>query len=196
MLAKSQLRQYFRKRRQALSKSQQRIAAHRFSHRLLHFLVQHQITRQKRRLNIGVYHSNDGEINSNIATQKLTRLGFKLFLPIVQAHNKPLVFRVMPASRLLLRSGSFGIGIPQNRRTLTINHIDCLLLPLVAYDRHNNRLGMGGGFYDRTLNNKGNYQSLLTIGAAHACQFSRQPLPQQATDQPVDWICSTRFIVN
>ena len=56
---------------------------------------------------------------------------------------------------------------------LLSNHIvpDIILVPLLAYDNQNNRLGYGKGFYDRYLNKYlKSYKNILTIGIAFSCQ--------------------------
>ena len=58
------------------------------------------------------------------------------------------------------------LGIPQPNKLKKVIP-DVLLVPLVAFDRFNNRLGYGGGFYDRYLNDN---KKILSIGFAFSCQ--------------------------
>ncbi len=107
-----------------------------------------------------------------------------------------------PRNQPKLRLNRFGILEPQ----LGINTVapvwtlDIILLPLVGFDRGGNRMGMGGGFYDRTLaqfnvnqGNKGLKRPLL-IGLAHHCQEVEQ-LQVQSWDIPLDIIATDKELI-
>src|SRR5690606_28904822 len=49
------------------------------------------------------------------------------------------------------RSNRFGIPEPHGARTLGARWLDLVFTPLVAFDAHGMRLGMGAGFYDRAF---------------------------------------------
>ena len=77
-----------------------------------------------------------------------------------------------------------------------LKNIDLVLTPLVAFDRWGNRLGMGGGFYDRTFasqlnlkNEFGNKRPFL-CGVAHKCQQVRELMPKK-WDFPLDWVAAS-----
>jgi 5-formyltetrahydrofolate cyclo-ligase len=107
-------------------------------------------------------------------------------LPVLNAWPRTrMVFqRVMPNERL--RPNRFGIAEPVFRpaRQRPIWILDLVLMPLVGFDEHGGRLGMGGGFYDRSLayrgrRKKGHKPTLL--GLAHECQ-KVDCLPLEAWD--------------
>ena len=79
----------------------------------------------------------------------------------------------------------FGIWEPKLnvQNVLPLDELDILFTPLVAFDKQGNRLGMGGGFYDRTLQNWQN-ASFIPVGLAHQCQQVEQ-LPTEAWDVPL-----------
>ena len=81
-------------------------------------------------------------------------------------------------------AGSFGIDEPINGAPLPLSQHDVVLVPLVAFDETGQRLGQGGGFYDRAIAAAGASRPLL-IGVAHAFQQVRS-VPVEAWDMPLD----------
>lgn len=83
---------------------------------------------------------------------------------------------------------------------IPISNIDIIFTPLVAFDESGQRLGMGGGFYDRTLENW-QQQSFYPMGLAHTCQQVHSlpstdwdiPLPEIITPDKV-WRFDERLI--
>jgi 5-formyltetrahydrofolate cyclo-ligase len=72
---------------------------------------------------------------------------------------------------------------------------DFLILPLVAFDQGLSRLGMGGGFFDRSIEYLKNHKSkIVTVGLAYDFQRSKQTLPIEKTDQRLDFIVTEKFI--
>ena len=89
-----------------------------------------------------------------------------------------------------MQANNFGILEPKlnSQTTLAIDDFDFIFMPLVGFDKQGNRLGMGGGFYDRTLNRI--YQSEqrpTLVGLAHDCQ-QVDKLPIEPWDVPIDLI--------
>jgi 5-formyltetrahydrofolate cyclo-ligase len=72
---------------------------------------------------------------------------------------------------------------------------DILILPLLAFDPYLSRLGMGGGFFDRTIEFlKNQKNSIITIGLAYDFQRSRAPLAIENTDQKLDFVVTEKTI--
>ena len=84
-----------------------------------------------------------------------------------------------------MKQNQFGIWEPKLnvQNVLPLNELDILFTPLVAFDKQGNRLGMGGGFYDRTLQNWQN-KSFIPVGLAHQCQ-QVENLPTEYWDVPL-----------
>lgn len=162
------LRQKNRQQRRALSKAQQRTAAKKLCHNLQCSPL---FNRAKR---IAFYWPNDGEISPVPLAQALHQQGKQLFLPSIKKDQ--LVFLKYQKHHKLV-DGKFGINQPTTRRQYHAKDMDIILMPLVAFDSSGNRLGMGGGFYDRTLafTKKQIWRQKPTlIGLAHSLQQQEQ----------------------
>ena len=137
---------------------------------------------------IAGYIAADGELDITEAFDRLLSMGKRLALPVVDRLSHRLDFFEYTQSTRLVR-GAFDIPVPEpGSAHVPIIAIDLMLTPLVAFDIYGNRLGMGGGFYDRTL---AQVEPLLRphlLGVAHALQLSEQPLPHQPWDIPLDGV--------
>jgi 5-formyltetrahydrofolate cyclo-ligase len=175
-LSRSALRRQLRQARRQLPPTRQRLAAR----ELYRQLAQHPVFRRAR--HIAFYLPNDGEIDPRPLMLEAQRRGKATYLPVLNAWPRTrMVFqRIMPNERL--RPNRFGIAEPAFRpnRQRRIWTLDLVLMPLVGFDEHGGRLGMGGGFYDRSLAYRGrrkNGHKPTLLGLAHECQkVDRLPL--------------------
>lgn len=175
-LSRPALRRKLRHARRQLTPAQQRLAAH----RLYRQLAQH--PRFRRARHIALYLPNDGEIDPRLLLQAAQRRGKATYLPVLNPWPRTrMVFqRIEPGEQQ--RRNRFGILEPVIRtaRQRRVWALDLLLMPLVGFDGKGGRLGMGGGFYDRSLayramRKKSHKPTLL--GLAHECQrVDRLPL--------------------
>ncbi len=123
------------------------------------------------------------EIDPRPTQTALCDLGYRLCLPVIQGHNKPLVFREWtPESGMI--EGDFGALIPRGGDYLTP---DIAIIPLVGFDAKGARLGYGGGFYDRTLAEIETQKNVLKVGFAFAGQEIAS-VPTDRFDQYLDAI--------
>ncbi|WP_312172519.1 5-formyltetrahydrofolate cyclo-ligase [Stutzerimonas kunmingensis] len=175
-LSRPALRRKLRHARRQLTPAQQRLAAR----RLYRQLAQH--PRFRRARHIALYLPNDGEIDPRLLLQAAQRRGKATYLPVLNPWPRTrMVFqRIEPGEQL--HRNRFGILEPVIRtaRQRRVWALDLLLMPLVGFDGKGGRLGMGGGFYDRSLayramRKKSHKPTLL--GLAHECQrVDRLPL--------------------
>lgn len=122
---------------------------------------------------IGAYWAMDGEMDP----ADLIRHGLQhrkaIFLPVVQPNGRLLFGRFESGTRLA--PNRFGIPEPNLARQQLISpmRLDLVLAPLVAFDARGIRLGMGGGFYDRTfafLHRRGHWRRPVLMGLAYEFQ--------------------------
>lgn len=168
-LSRAQLRRQLRKQRRALSRHAQRQAAQ----GLYKQLAQHPLFRRSR--HIALYLPNDGEIDPRPLLRAAQQRGKVTYLPVLSPWPRSkMVFQRVRAGEPLLKN-RFGIYEPQrnHKRQRKVWALDLVLLPLVGFDRHGSRLGMGGGFYDRSLAYRAlrkNWHKPTLLGLAHECQ--------------------------
>ena len=112
-------------------------------------------------------------------------------VPVIQGAGLPLEFsRWHPEGAL--RDGPFGARVPEVDEYFDP---EILIVPLVSFDRSGNRLGYGGGFYDRTLQRLRARRATLAIGFAFDAQEADH-LPLEATDQSLDMIVTESRIMD
>ncbi|MDM8545040.1 5-formyltetrahydrofolate cyclo-ligase [Candidatus Venteria ishoeyi] len=161
------LRQQLRQQRRMLSPHQQKSHAQHLARHLGHH------PRFLRSQHIACYLANDGELDLKPLINKLWGMGKSCYLPVLQAHRQALWFcPYTPDS--VMQKNHFGILEPQNRTAMRPPWaLDMVLMPLVGFDAMGNRLGMGGGFYDRSfayLQRNTYYQQPTLVGVAHQLQ--------------------------
>ena len=175
-LSRAALRRQLRQARRALSPLQQRQAAQ----ALRRQLVQHPLFRRAR--HIALYLPSDGEIDPRPLLREAHRRGKATYLPILERWPRTgMRFqRVAPGEAML--HNRFRIQEPATCRARQRAPwaLDLILLPLVGFDIYGGRLGMGGGFYDRSLayrKMRKNWHKPTLLGLAHDCQqVDRLPL--------------------
>lgn len=177
-LSKVEIRRLMRQRRRALTFREQEKACHnivRSLRRSTHF--QHS-------RHVAVYLTNDAEISTEALIKDLQQRGKTLYLPVLHPLKKGhLSFLRFDASTPMVRN-RFGILEPDFRRqrAMKTRFLPLICLPLVAFDAQGNRLGMGGGFYDRTLSSTQTPgQTPKLIGCAYALQ-QVEKLPAEPWD--------------
>lgn len=182
-LTRAQLRRKLRVARRALSPGQQRAAAR----GLYRQLAQHPLFRRAR--HVSLYLPMDGEIDPRPLLRAAQRRGKATYLPVLNAWPRTrMVFqRVLPNEKF--RPNRFRIPEPRfnHARQRRIWALDLVLMPLVGFDDEGGRLGMGGGFYDRSLayrSRRKSWKKPLLLGLAHECQKVER-LAQASWDVPL-----------
>lgn len=134
--------------------------------------------------NIGIYMNTPYEVETVYCIEELQRLGKNIYIPSVVGDC--MEFRKFHAYSEL-KKGKYGILESEGE---VLNQLDCLVLPLVAFDANNNRLGMGKGYYDR-------FMSIYKIPYCIGIAFEEQRLdavPMEAHDVSLDCIITENKI--
>ncbi|WP_454836436.1 5-formyltetrahydrofolate cyclo-ligase [Pseudomonas lini] len=183
LLPRPQLRRMLRKARRALTPCQQREAAR----GLYKQLAQHPLFRRAK--HISLYLPMDGEIDPRLLMRAAQRRGKATYLPVLSAwpRTKMVFQRIRPGEKL--KPNRFRIPEPRHNidRQRKVWALDLVLLPLVGFDDVGGRLGMGGGFYDRSLAylaHRKDWRKPTLLGLAHECQ-KVQRLAQASWDVPL-----------
>ncbi|MGD8911680.1 MAG: 5-formyltetrahydrofolate cyclo-ligase [Candidatus Thiodiazotropha sp.] len=189
-----QIRHQIKVQRQQLS--QQTLKFH--SQEALRLATNYAPFRHSRR--IAFYIAVRGEMDPAPLLQRALRAGKSVFLPIL---------RERPSRGLWFAPFTTCSGFSTNRYGIqepTYNHsklvmpwsLDLVFVPLVAFDKEGHRLGMGGGYYDRTFAFKTKHSHLKgpkLIGLAHDFQLQSQ-LPVMPWDIPLDAVITEAAIYN
>lgn len=100
---------------------------------------------------VALYMANDGEIDPIHLIRQLWMQGKQCYLPVMEANNQKILRFARYTSDSQMRVNHVGIEEPLTDYYLSVQELDLIFLPLVAFDLHGHRLGRGGGFYDATL---------------------------------------------
>ncbi|SMN15187.1 5-formyltetrahydrofolate cyclo-ligase [uncultured Candidatus Thioglobus sp.] len=134
---------------------------------------------------VATYLPNDGEIDTKYIQNFLKKQEINTYLPILV--GKSLKFSEIGKN---FRNNKYGIPEPFSTDIISAEQLDILFIPLVGFDADKNRIGMGGGYYDRTLAFKKDQETSkkpILIGLAFDCQQVEQ-LEVQEWDVPLDAI--------
>ena len=139
--------------------------------------------------NVGGYYPSNYEIDDLELLVLLKKKNFKVSLPIIKKNNQMNFYSWSRNNPLKINK----FGIPEPLASKII-YPDILLVPLVAYDGHLNRLGYGGGYYDRYIGKLEKIKKVIKIGLAFSFQkISSIPINQY--DKRLDFIFTEKEIL-
>lgn len=190
-LTVQELRKQLRRQRARLPQAQQQA----YSKQAVQQLSRHRLFRSAR--NIALYLPVRGEADPR-PLLKSAHTKQRFFLPVLSlSRNSKLIF-VEWNSKTRFRNNHFNIPEPvlARRNILSPRQLDLVISPLVAFDQQGSRLGMGGGFYDRSFAFKRwvKHPKPALIGFAYP--FQRVDcLDRQTWDIPLDGSCTADGLV-
>lgn len=143
---------------------------------------------------VALYWPASGELSSLPLIERLLRLGKTVALPVVPP-SRPGAMRfaaIRPGERMTRNRFGIPEPCPFTRARLRPRNLDVVFVPLVGIDPEGNRLGTGGGYYDRTFGFRrrlATWRRPRLIGLAYRFQ-SVPALPRRAWDVPLDGLCN------
>ena len=128
---------------------------------------------------VALYWPVNGEISTNSLISNFIKDGSECFLPIISQDkkNKILEFALFEIDNPLTNN-RFDIPEPRKSTIVDLNELDVIFLPCVCFDSKGNRIGMGGGFYDKTLSLLSNNQKTQLILLAYDFQEVESCFPE------------------
>ena len=148
-------------------------------------------------LRVGLYLSLPEELQTGALLALARRRGCRIYLPRIDAAPESRSMQFVGYGTRV-RHNRFGIPEPRGAALPSARLLDVLFIPLVGFDRRGNRLGMGGGYYDRALaftRASAPGARPLLVGLAYALQqFDR--IERAAHDVPLDMVITERAIVH
>ena len=138
---------------------------------------------------IGGYYPVNCEIDDLALLRKFKKNKFNISLPVIKK-NFQMDFYSWSFSEPL-KINKYGIPEPE---TKNIVYPDVILVPLVAFDKNLNRLGYGGGYYDRLIKKLSKKKKIIKIGLALSVQ-KIDKVPINKYDKKLDYIVTNKYIL-
>ena len=137
---------------------------------------------------VGAYYPFNYEVDILEILSLLEKLTFKISLPKIKKNNQMNFYSWTFKEPMSINK--HGIPEPVSEK---IKYPDVLLIPLVAFDNNLNRLGYGGGFYDRYFEKSFKLKKIIKIGLAFSFQKIKK-LPTNKYDKKLDKIITEKKI--
>lgn len=169
-MSQRRLRQSIREQRRALDAA---VAARHAEAMARHVLRDHPVRSSQ---HIAAYLAADGEMDPWPLLQGLWALGRSIYLPVLSPLGSGKLWFAHFEPGDMMINNRYGIPEPCRRRLIKATDLDLVLAPLVAFDARGHRIGMGGGYYDRSfafLNRRTHWHRPRLVGLAY--EFQRQP---------------------
>lgn len=187
MRDKAALRHIFKKYRSSLTPEEVASKSDQISLNFIHNLLPKICSKNTNKI-FSIYTPIMNEVDTTAIIQYFTDHHISFCYPKILAKNQPLKF--ISAQKNLTQEFSPNPLYPQLLEPNSNLEVipDFLITPLVAFDHNLNRLGMGGGFFDRTIQHLNQSSKIITIGLAYDLQRHNSNLELEITDQALDFI--------
>lgn len=145
----------------------------------------------KQSQSVAFYYALGNEVDLSVITNNAQNKSF--YLPVI-GNNKSMMFQKLQAYAEL-KKNQYGILEPLSGEIINAADIDLCLVPLVGFNRKGERLGMGGGYYDRYFqSNKAQKKPTILAGVAY--DFQENATIQAASwDIPMDIIFTNKEVI-
>jgi len=167
------------------------------SRQLCQRLAKHRLFRNSQR--IAAYLSSDGEIDAHPLIERAWAMNKQVYLPVLRPFGDNCLWFAHYAPGTPLVKNRYGIAEPEIDHVKRVEAfaLDLVLAPLVGFDLNGNRLGMGGGFYDRSFAHLLRHRYWLKprlVGLAYDFQQVKY-LPAQPWDVPLTAVATENRII-
>ena len=139
--------------------------------------------------NFGGYYPSNYEIDDLEILEFLDKKNYNISLPVIKKNNQMDFFKW--SNKDPLKINRYGIPEPTSSKKL---YPDILFIPLVSFDNNLNRLGYGGGFYDRYIDKIEKNKKIIKIGLAFSYQQLKK-IPISLHDKKLDFIITEKGIL-
>ena len=140
---------------------------------------------------VSIFQPYNNEIDTNNFISLLFSKNISICLPCIIEESNQMIFREWKEGEELVK-GKYGILEPSNKNKVIIPSV--LFIPLLAFDNNGNRLGYGGGYYDRYIEALENNENLpLKIGVGYSFQ-KIDKVPNNSMDKKLNWILTEKYL--
>ena len=138
---------------------------------------------------IGGYYPVNFEVDDLTLLKRLEKNKYTICLPVIKDNFQMDFYKWSFSDPLKINKH----GIPEPE-TKSIAYPDILLIPLLAFDKNLNRLGYGGGYYDRLIEKFEKTKKIIKIGLAFSIQ-KIDKVPIKEYDKKLDYIVTNKYII-
>lgn len=183
MNTKAEFRQEFRQLRAKMTNENRESASKKILQTAQNLLKNNQQWKR-----IALYLNDEEEVATANLIDWAVKQKYEVYLPRVEVSNKTMTFyQITPNWRNeLVPHQTLKICEPQISKLQVSKKFDVVFMPLITFDQSLNRIGRGGGYYDRWLQSL-DYQP-LKIGLAYQIQYSPLTFPKEVHDQDLDLV--------
>ena len=138
---------------------------------------------------IGGYFPVNYEVDDLEILKEFAKKNYQISLPVIKKNFNMDFYEWSFDDPLKINQ--YGIPEPNSKKLI---YPDLILVPLVAFDNNLNRLGYGGGYYDRVIKKLSKKKEILKIGLAFSIQKINN-VPVTRYDKKLDYIITDKYIL-
>ena len=141
--------------------------------------------------NVSIFQPYNNEIDTNNLITLLFSKKISISLPCIDEDSNQMIFRELKEGEELVK-GKYGILEPSDKNKVIIPSV--LFIPLLAFDDNGNRLGYGGGYYDKYIEELENNKNVsIKIGVGYSFQKINE-VPNNSMDKKLNWILTEKYL--
>ena len=140
---------------------------------------------------VSIFQPYNNEIDTNNLITLLFSKKISISLPCINEDSNQMIFRELKEGEELVK-GKYGILEPSDKNKVIIPSV--LFIPLLAFDDNGNRLGYGGGYYDKYIEELENNENMsIKIGVGYSFQKINE-VPNNSMDKKLNWILTEKYL--